>query len=75
MLRATVIASGCAMELTLSASLPDGVLWGLPAGGLTLLISLWNVYSSARRISREIAGLDLPTVLALTEPLPGQDAV
>lgn len=62
MLRSMLITGGCALELSLSVH--EAAVLGIELGALTMAFAVWGSLSAARRISRELAGVDLPTVVS-----------
>ena len=60
MLRSMLITGGCALELSLS--IHEAAVLGAEIGAVTMALAVWGTLSAARRISREMVGLDLPSV-------------
>jgi hypothetical protein len=62
MLRSILVSGGCALELSLS--LHEAAVLGIELGAVTMALAVWGTLSAARRISRQLAGVDLPIVVA-----------
>ncbi len=62
MLRSMLITGGCALELSLSVH--EAAVLGIELGALMVVLAVWGTLSAARRISRELAGVDLPSVVS-----------
>ena len=64
MLRSIVVTGGCALELSLS--IHEAAVLGLELGAVAMIIAFWSAVSAARRISRDLAGIDLPPSIGST---------
>jgi hypothetical protein len=68
-----LITGGCALELSLSVH--EAAVLGIELGALTMALAVWGSLSAARRISRELAGMDLPSVVASRIAAEGTDSL
>jgi hypothetical protein len=67
-----LITGGCALELSLSVH--EAAVLGIELGALTMALAVWGSLSAARRISHELAGMDLPSVVASRIAAEGTDS-
>jgi hypothetical protein len=66
MLRSMLITGGCALELSLSVH--EAAVLGAEIGAVAMALAVWGTLSAARRISRQLAGVDLPAVAPTRNP-------